>query len=243
MNESPNYTVINDTTNKNHMNPQKDFKKKIIFSVLLSIQVILAFIKLVLSIIWHHWFGLGSSIIVIILAAVGFYVLFKVEHKIVRGVYITLDILFVIWICVLLLVTLIGWDPYLSQFPAGCKKITNCSRLTTNTSTNVRTQGLSCPIINTTVNALHDETVNWINSFGNTGILLSDATFIHARFVSFLWGFADDFYVALECQGGSVAVWIQAEARLGTGDLGVNSARLLSFLGVINSTTFPAGSC
>jgi hypothetical protein len=35
-------------------------------------------------------------------------------------------------------------------------------------------------------------------------------SFIHARFVTPFWGFADDFYVQLFCQSnGTVAVWVQ----------------------------------
>ena len=62
------------------------------------------------------------------------------------------------------------------------------------------------------------------------GQLLPDShppSLLHFRFVSRLWGFADDFVVDLSTAcGENTRVQAQSQLRLGYGDLGVNAARI-----------------
>jgi hypothetical protein len=62
------------------------------------------------------------------------------------------------------------------------------------------------------------------------GQLLPDSrlpTLLHFRFVSRLWGFADDVYIALStCGEDGTRVQAQSQLRLGYGDMGVNAARI-----------------
>lgn len=49
---------------------------------------------------------------------------------------------------------------------------------------------------------------------------------MHARFVTWLWGFADDFFVSVRCNDvGSAVIEVQGQLRLGQSDLGVNARR------------------
>ena len=61
------------------------------------------------------------------------------------------------------------------------------------------------------------------------GQLLADSlppSLLHFRFVSRLWGFADDTYLALSACGAGTRVQAHSQLRLGKGDLGVNAARV-----------------
>lgn len=49
---------------------------------------------------------------------------------------------------------------------------------------------------------------------------------LHFRFVSRLWGFADDTLVALSPCGDGTRVQAHSQLRLGYGDMGVNAARI-----------------
>jgi hypothetical protein len=62
------------------------------------------------------------------------------------------------------------------------------------------------------------------------GTQLHDSTppgFLHLRFVSRLFGFADDVYLSVTCdEDGTARLQAHSQLRLGRGDLGVNAARL-----------------
>jgi len=145
---------------------------------------------------------------------------------------------------IFLLIPLMSWDFQVGSFPAGCKKKTNCTRVTTILDTNVRGGGLTCPMILSSTSSVQDEVKSWVNSQARTGILEQTDSFLHARFVSSFWGFADDFYVQLMCQkNGTVVVWVQGEARLGVGDFQVNEYRVADFITAINQYQFSIGKC
>ena len=62
------------------------------------------------------------------------------------------------------------------------------------------------------------------------GLLLPDSrppALLHFRFVSRLWGFADDAYISLSaCGDDGTLVQAHSQLRLGYGDMGVNAARI-----------------
>ena len=61
------------------------------------------------------------------------------------------------------------------------------------------------------------------------GQMLPDShspTLLHFRFVSRLWGFADDCIIDLSACGDGTRVQAHSQLRLGYGDLGVNAARI-----------------
>jgi uncharacterized protein (DUF1499 family) len=74
-------------------------------------------------------------------------------------------------------------------------------------------------------------------------------TVIHARFVSLLWGFADDVFVRLSCDAetGEVLVEAQGQLRVGVGDMGVNVKRNAALIAAMDADVkhgqLPAGPC
>jgi len=231
-------------TSKNKA-PNATFQRAKTIGVLtfLVLQVTFSIVQLSLAATWKFWFGVGISIFVAFLGVFGILLMCHVKFTRMTGKLNTfgritfwiLDSFFTAWIFLLLLVHLVGKDPSQSSFPAGCRKKTNCTRLTTDISTNVRGEGLICPQANTTLKTANGAAKDWINSKSRSDMLTDKPTFLHARFVSSFWGFPDDFYVELVCQeNGAVAFWVQSEARLGTGDFGVNEQNVKEFTEYIN---------
>jgi uncharacterized protein (DUF1499 family) len=74
-------------------------------------------------------------------------------------------------------------------------------------------------------------------------------TVIHARFVSLLWGFADDVFVRLSCNAktGAVLVEAQGQLRVGVGDMEVNvkrnAALMVAMKAAVEGGQLPAGPC
>lgn len=84
------------------------------------------------------------------------------------------------------------------------------------------------------------------------------SAFIHARFVSLLWGFADDVFVRLTCvpagadadssgETQAALLEVQGQLRLGVGDLEVNVARNVALLSHMEAEMqqghLPRGGC
>jgi uncharacterized protein (DUF1499 family) len=72
---------------------------------------------------------------------------------------------------------------------------------------------------------------------------------IHARFVSLLWGFADDVFVRLSCNAetGAVLLEAQGQLRVGVGDMDVNVKRNAALMAAMDAEVkrgqLPAGPC
>jgi uncharacterized protein (DUF1499 family) len=97
----------------------------------------------------------------------------------------------------------------------GCRKTTNCSRLTTNSTSNVRIHNLVSPIDATDPDEISKEVIKFIDSQPGGVLTYEGSTLLHARFVSNWWGFPDDLYVELVCMTNrTVGVWIQVRFRM-----------------------------
>jgi len=230
---------------KEHRQREMKSKRQVSLYTALSVQFILCSAKLGLSIWWKHWFGVGFSIGAMIFTAICIYAIWKYEVSApVRGLLLVVDVIVVFFLSAFVVFVLIGQDFKVSQFPTGCRKTTNCCRLTTNITSNVQATNLTCPTFNTTVNSARDAVKSWIRTNNNAAILEDADSFVRARFVTFLWGFPDDFYVGFNCTTNSeVELWIQGEARIGTGDFGVNRKRVEQFLNEIGKQQFATGIC
>ena len=69
---------------------------------------------------------------------------------------------------------------------------------------------------------------------GGSATAAGGGVFIHARFGSLLWGFADDVFVQLSCSSsGSVVVEVQGQLRLGVGDMEVNVKRNVALMAAL----------
>jgi len=213
--------------------------------VILGLELGIGIVKLALSSFWKHWFGLFISLVLIAITVTSIILLWNMyERGRIWKAFFAISCLATAFVFLFLLVPLMSWDFPMDSFPSGCKKKTNCTRVTTILDTNVRGSGLSCPMIPSSTNSVQDEVKSWVNSQARTGILEQTDSFLRARFVSAFWGFADDFYVQLTCQqNGSIAIWVQGESRLGIGDFNVNEYRVADFITAMNQYQFSDGKC
>ena len=140
-------------------------------------------------------------------------------------------------------------DPIVTSFPSKCESRFGCSRVADEGKHSAR--GLEPPRLQTPINVTLSAVEDWINSQNGARVLFTSSTFIHARFLTFFWGFADDFFVNLRCvtptkstnlQGmdknanifKETLVEVQGQLRLGKSDLGVNARRNQRFIGWLN---------
>lgn len=156
----------------------------------------------------------------------------------------------------LILVRAASPDPGISTasaFPEACSKLQGCARVA---ESHPHRQGQESPLrLRTGLEAARHEAAAWISAQPRAEVLSdvaegggTGARVIHARFVSFLWGFADDFWVRLSCAGDSrTVVEVMGQLRLGVGDLEVNPTRNRLFLGAMRARAaagkFPKGPC
>jgi uncharacterized protein (DUF1499 family) len=71
----------------------------------------------------------------------------------------------------------------------------------------------------------------------------SEDGLVHAVFRSFVWRFADDLLVQVDCVDGQVLVQVHSESRLGSSDLMVNDERVLKLNDHLDSTTWSGDGC
>jgi uncharacterized protein (DUF1499 family) len=87
----------------------------------------------------------------------------------------------------------------------------------------------------------------WVAASPRATVLRSSAGFVHARFVSQLWGFADDVFFGVRCNGDMAVVEVQGQLRVGKGDMDVNVLRNMRFLehlkAQVDSGAVPLGVC
>jgi uncharacterized protein (DUF1499 family) len=140
-------------------------------------------------------------------------------------------------------------DPRFNSFPLSCgDNFHGCSRIA---KTNPQaSHGLAPLLLAASMNDTQAAVQEWINSQTGTRIIYSlsasKGIFFHARVVTPVFGFADDFMVGLTCdkESGKVLVEAQGQLRIGKSDLGVNfrrNKRLLNWLALKELP--PAGSC
>jgi uncharacterized protein (DUF1499 family) len=75
-----------------------------------------------------------------------------------------------------------------------------------------------------------DTITRWVAAYPRATVLRSGDGFVHARFVSQLWGFADDVFFSVRCNGDMAVVELQGQLRVGQGDMDVNVLRNMQFL-------------
>jgi len=221
--------------------------QKLVLMAIFAFQLMLSIVVLVLSCLWKHWIGVVFVVIFGLLVMTAFAATIRerlqTQNKLAKIIYSFFNISFSFIIIIFLVVQVSAWDKPVSHFPSVCTKTTNCCRLTSVNSSNVQATGFSSPFYNTTIDNVKSGIKSWIKTYNSAGILYESDTFIQTRFVTFFFGFPDDFYVELLCKNGSVNVWVQSESRLGTGDFGVNRERVTDFLQKMNEKTFTLAKC
>ncbi|RMG22037.1 MAG: DUF1499 domain-containing protein [Methanobacteriota archaeon] len=157
-----------------------------------------------------------------------------------KRVGISIAVLVLIYLLSLIGIYFGAPDPTITTFPEDCPPTPNCTRVA---EFNVRGEGLRPLKLNATLREVHDAILNWIDVQPRTEILRDNGTFIHAKFLSFVFRFPDDLYVQLFCVGNQTSFWVQSQSRLGRGDLNVNEERVQSLFSFIESVEFELNSC
>jgi len=138
-------------------------------------------------------------------------------------------------------------DPHIDAFPASCgSNMFGCSRVAEMGSQ--ATRGLKPLHLMTSVNVTRAAVEKYISEQAGGMVLLTKHGFVHGRFVSLVFGFADDFFVRVQCEdkpeGKSVAVVeAQGQLRIGKSDLGVNARRNKRFFEYLQSLELPSSGC
>lgn len=135
-------------------------------------------------------------------------------------------------------------DPRLTSFPPSCPhdKRFGCSRIAEELPK--ASHGLLPMVIEAPLADLQAFSQQWIDSQANSKVLYSLPGFMHARMVTMLFGFADDFMVGLKCDGdGKTVVEVQGQLRIGKSDLGVNGRRNARFFAALETQSWTPGPC
>jgi len=163
---------------------------------------------------------------------------------------------FGIYVALLITIRYNSPDPQLTSFPASCgNAIHGCSRIARkNAQTTPR--GIEPSLIYSSINDTQTAVEAWMTSQAGLRVIYSSKTssknlnedgkgFVHARVVTPIWGFADDFMVGLTCDkdSGKVLVEAQGQLRIGKRDLGVNSRRNKRFYNWLALEDLPQKSC
>jgi uncharacterized protein (DUF1499 family) len=222
------------------------------FVVLLVVQLVLGIMEFFFAVSWGHVVGLISSVILVALAGIHFHAVFiKDEHSFEKKkrFKVPMSILngfFTIWVFLLVLTHILGAasENQSDGFPTGCKLTTNCVRLASNNSIN--SDGLEMPVYTTDVQTM----ATVIDAFFDESSLSTlietskDQKFIRWRTLTKLFAFPDDTFFRLSCtKDKKVMVEIQAQARLGRGDFGVNRARVEDLLAYLKHAKIDTMDC
>ena len=136
--------------------------------------------------------------------------------------------------------------PAAHAFPSACAKRFGCARVA---ETAPHRAGADAPLrLKTTLDAAQAAVAAFVNGAPRADVLYAGgdgaARAVHARFLSALFGFADDHWVRLACgKDGRVLVEAQGQLRLGVGDLGVNARRNKALFAALREADLPAGAC
>jgi uncharacterized protein (DUF1499 family) len=135
-------------------------------------------------------------------------------------------------------------DPRIAAFPAACPrhKHLGCSRVAEKASH--ATRGLQPLPVPAALNETQAAVSAWVEGQVGARVLFAQPGFLHARFVTPVFGFGDDFMVGLRCGAeGVTIVEAQGQLRLGQSDLGVNARRNQRFFDALGAAKLPAGTC
>ncbi|KAK9836403.1 hypothetical protein WJX84_011615 [Apatococcus fuscideae] len=157
--------------------------------------------------------------------------------------------LYATYITLLLLIRFASPDVPFLDFPIACppEHLDSCSRIAGIDPWNNRHE---VPLtVRTPQPALLMAAQLWINHQPYSSFVNVTADLAHARFVSPVWGFADDFLVQVICNRtmGTATLEVQSMSRLGRSDFGVNTQRTMAFLHTMHSKVrkgiFPDKPC
>jgi uncharacterized protein (DUF1499 family) len=151
-----------------------------------------------------------------------------------------------LFVVLLIAVHLASPDPAATTFPTKCPhhKRLGCSRVAVTEPHAAR--GLDPLRLASPLNATQAAVAEWIGGQPGGRVLRSSPGFIHARFTTLVFGFADDLFVGLRCDGeGNSVVEAQGQLRIGKSDLGVNARRNQKLFAAVGAAAggLPQGRC
>lgn len=148
------------------------------------------------------------------------------------------------FVALLITIRLNSPDPKMNAFPDSCNgNYLGCSRVAEH---HIQApKGLEPLRLSSSLNATQMAVEAWINGQVGARVLASSPGFVHARVVTPVWGFADDFMVRLRCDSESERVLVEAQGqlRIGKSDLGVNGRRNRQFFTWLAQKPLPEGHC
>jgi len=219
--------------------PRHSYSKGLLFVTIVF--GLLALTQGIMSLMWGpHWVGLTIGVVAIVFVSGTEFVFVyeKFNLKGLRKVFWVGVVSIVVFMSVMILCVYIlnfSLQPKEKEFPDQCPKTTNCVRFGL-TGTNNNHLGFKFPFINDTNNNILNLVENWAQDYKAIHFIRDKSNdIIHLIFVSTFFGFADDFVVQLELINGVNAVNVFSSSRIGSGDMGVNIARVTNFMDYIQN--------
>eukprot|EP00752_Nemacystus_decipiens_P012653 g11207.t1 len=117
---------------------------------------------------------------------------------------------------------------YIESFPTDIAHPRGCTRVAEVGGN----KGIAVPKFKASVTEVQDVAKAWLESQPRTKIETDTPGYLHAKSLSFLFGFPDSVGVKVfKNKAGATEVWVQSELRIGDGDLNVNYKRMEALLG------------
>jgi len=165
--------------------------------------------------------------------------------------FVSASFIFALMTFIMVVVYFQSPDPNWTAFPESCPKDVHCARVAGNTTDGIIYEA---PEFNTSMSHLIAKSQQWVigedtQYYERTGILKMTNNFLHARFLTGFWGFADDFAVWVFCTPtNTTKVYVHSESRVSTGGPGnpnINPDRILDYYAFLNATmaNFPVQPC
>eukprot|EP00903_Cladosiphon_okamuranus_P018796 g17291.t1 len=117
---------------------------------------------------------------------------------------------------------------YIESFPTDIAHPQGCTRVAEVGGN----KGIAVPKFKASVAEVQDVAKSWLVSQPRTRIETDTPGYLHAKSLSFLFGFPDSVGVKIfKNKAGATEVWVQSELRIGESDLNVNYKRMEALLG------------
>ncbi len=128
-----------------------------------------------------------------------------------------------------------------AKFPTSCPDDSiNCSMIAPN---HHRSGNISEIRINASLDEVMDEVRNWVDTQSGTTTIGDWPEQTHAVFRTLILRFPDDFVVRGFCDDGDSVLYVYSKSRLGISDLGVNKARVASFVDHMINVEMATSEC
>ena len=206
-------------------------------------------IELILAATWDHSIGITFGALLSLFSLLGMFIVtqdkwYSTQNTILKVICFIFYFSLALVVLLFIIVHFAGMSSPPNSFPTECGPghQENCVRLTDEQHFNIPDTYKVPSFATTNQNALN-LVKTWVQKYARTDILYFSNATLHSRFLSFFFGFPDDFYAQVVCVNHSARIYLQSQSRLGTGDFGVNLNRVVRFLNFAYNSTLPQGTC